>query len=63
MTLPEVQYKFTKKTIFAHAGRAGLRPNWAWCCCPEEGLFSFWHSRPTKKSRTPRFQRNHRLPI
>ena len=34
-------------------GRAGLRPNWAWCCCPEKGLFSFRHSRPTKKSKTP----------
>jgi len=30
--------------------RAGLRPNWAWCCCPEKGLLFSWHSGPTKKS-------------
>jgi len=22
--------------------RAGLRPNWTWCCCPQKGL-SFFH--------------------
>ena len=38
--------------------RAGLRPNWAWCCCPENGLFSSRHSRQTK---TPSFRRSHPL--
>jgi len=27
---------------------AGLRPNWVWCCCPENGLFSSSHSTQTK---------------
>jgi len=37
---------------------AGLRPNWAWCCCPEKGLFSSRHSRQTK---TYSLRRNHPL--
>ena len=35
--------------------RAGLRTKWAWCCCTEKGLFSSWHWRLTKKSRTLAF--------
>jgi len=32
--------------------RAGLRPNWAWCCSPEKGLFLAF-KRPIKRFRTP----------
>ena len=47
-TLPYTQKCFDILCRNEVMPRAGLIPNWAWCCCADKGLFSSRHSRQTK---------------